>query len=424
MRFGWLVSIKLRFVMRKKALISFFIIVLINIFTFAQGKISGDVSLNLKDETLLANLKYNFFALKENQSDFKFLLSGDFEIISISCNKCASIDYNTKERSLRVIQFRVKKPLQKGELVNFEIEYGGKLGEMYNKEQQFLEMGLDFFWIPYESQIGEFNYSYRLKIKTDSPDFMMFGNGKTTRKGKDWLIESKTEDFDINVIFGKDLKLKTYNENGYNLEVVSRNMPEEISDGLLKGMIETLGFYNSTFGKKRPQKNVTAVFRPFELELGYFRKGFFILESPKKADELFSSISHELAHFWWSRANQQNDWLDESFAEYSAMLAVRKFRGIERFNANLERKQKQNINLPPIYGFDRTQNRQQTPLVLYVKGPLKLYELEQMLGEEKFLQFMQKLEDEKINETDQLIAALRKFSSNEIADKFLAKLKD
>lgn len=394
-----------------------------NVFTFAQGKITGDVSLNIKEETISAKLKYQYFALKENQNEAKFLLSGDFTIGKVKCKSCASFNHDTKERSLKVLQFKFKKPLKKNEQADFEIEYSGKLGEMYNKEQQFLEMGLDFFWIPYESQISEFTYKYRLNIKTDSPDFVMFGNGKASRKGKDWLIESKTEDIDINVIFGKDLNLKTFKENGYNLQLVSKNMSDEISKDLLKGMIETLDFYNSTFGKNRQQKEITAVFRPFPLELGYFRKGFFILESPKKADDLFSSISHELAHFWWSKANQQNDWLDESFAEYSAMLAIRKFRGAEKFKANLERKQKQNVNLPPLYGFDRTKNRQQTPMVLYVKGPLKLYELEQILGEEKFLQFLQKVEDAKINETDKLIEELRKFSSAEIADKFLANLK-
>lgn len=393
------------------------------IFAKNEGMVTGNVSLNLQKETISAKLRYDYIAKTENESSVKFLINKDFSIIKLKCKVCSSFDSDGKERSLKVLQFQFKRPLKLNEKVQIEFEYSGKLGEIYNQKEQFLEMGLDFFWIPYDSQIGEFNYKYRLNIKSDAPDFVMTGNGKTTRNGKDWLIESKTSDFDINIIFAKDLAIKNFQENGYNLQVVSKNMTEEVSSGLLKGMVETLDFYNSTFGKNNPQREVTAVFRPFPLELGYFRKGFFILPSPKTADSLFFPISHELAHYWWLKADQQNAWLNESFAEYSAMMGVRKLRGIEKFNEILERKRKQNVNLPPIYGFDRTKNRQQTPMVLYVKGSLKLYDLEQDLGEEKFLQFLQKVENEQIIETDKLIEALRKFASDEIADKFLANLK-
>lgn len=409
--------------MIKKILLSYLFIALLNIFAIAKGTVTGDVSLNIKEETLSAKLKYDYYSPDENQTEVKFLLNEDFVISKVKCEICSSFDHNQKDRGLTVIQLKFKKPLHKNERAKFVIEYNGKLGEMFNKDNQFLELGLDFFWIPYESQISEFTFKYRLNIKTDSPDYKMVGNGKTTKNGNNWLIESKASDFDINVIFAKDLAIKRYQEQGYDIQVVSKNMPDEVSRGILNGMAETLDFYNTTFGKNRPQKEVTAVFRPFDLELGYFRNGYFILPSPKKAEDVFKSISHELAHFWWSKANLQNDWLDESFAEYSAMLAVRKLRGIEKFNAILETKQKQSVNLPPIFGFDRTKNRQQTPLVLYVKGALRLYELEQVLGEDKFLQFMQKVEDEGINETDKLVEGLRKFASVHVSENFLANLK-
>lgn len=408
-----------------KSLYLQFLIFIFSMAVFAQneGKITGDVSLNIKDETISAKLIYDYAATGDNESNLKFYLNRDFQVTRAKCKICTAFEFD-KTAKPPTLTLKLSKPLKQNERVQIQFEYSGKLGEMYNKEQQFLEMGLDFFWVPYDARIGEFVFNYRFNIKTDAPDFMMVGNGKTTQKGKNWLIESNAPDFDINVIFGKELKSKTYKEKGYNLQVVSKNMPDEVSDGLLKGMTETLDFFNSTFGKNNPQRNVTAVFRPFALELGYFRKGYFILPSPKKSEDLFFSISHELAHFWWSKANRQNDWLDESFAEYSAMLALRKLRGIEKFNEMLERKKKLNVNLPPVYGFDRTKNRQQTPMVLYVKGALKLYDLEQILGEEKFLQFLQKVEDERIDETDKLIEALRKFASDEIADKFLANLKE
>jgi hypothetical protein len=393
------------------------------VFAQNEGKVTGNVSLNIKEQTISAKLKYDYVNTRENESELKFYLNGDFVVSRVKCKICTAYEFDSKAK-IPTLTVQLNKPIAKNERVRIEFDYSGKLGEMYHKEQEFLEMGLDFFWIPFDIRIGEFVFNYRLDIKTDTSDFVMVSNGKTTQKGKNWRIESKTADFDINVILGRNLNLKKYQEKGYDLRVVSKNLPDEVSDGLLNGMVESLDFFNTTFGKNRPQREVTAVFRPFELELGYFRKGYFILPSPKTADSLFFPISHELAHFWWSKANQQNDWLDESFAEYSAMLALRKLRGIEKFDAILERKKKLNVDLPPIYGFNRTINRRQTPMVLYVKGAMKLYDLEKQLGEEKFLKFLQKVEDERIITTDKLIEALREFASDDIADKFLANIKD
>ena len=192
-------------------------------------------------------------------------------------------------------------------------------------------------------------------------------------------------------------------------------------------MKRTLDFYNATLGTNNPQREVTAVFRPFpEIpgQGGYFRKGYFILPKPPDAQSLYLHIAHELAHYWWLSANLQNAWLNESFAEYSALMAARRLKGMEVFNASLENKRKLDKDLPPIYGFDRTKTPAQSPMVLYVKGPLKLHGLENDLGEERFLEFLQKTADAKVDDTDELIELLARFSSRETADRFLAKLKE
>lgn len=403
----------------------------VSIAAFGQktGMITGDVSLNLKEDKIAAMLKYDYIAQSDKESEVKFFLLGDFTIGSVKCAKCASVDHSTKERSLTAIKLAFKKPLKKNERVQIEFAYNGALGELYDKKEHFIELGLDFMWIPYESTF-QFNFDYLLNIKTDASGYSLVTNGKTLLAteshtgNRDWTIRSINPDFDVNIVLAKDLRISNYREKSYDLKIASRDMPDEVSTQLMAGMVESLDFYNATFGKNRRQTSVTAVFRPFPRELGYFRKGYFILPAPKKADDLFFTISHELAHFWWSKADQQNDWMDESFAEYSAMLAVRKLRGIEKFNGLLERKKKLNVDLPAIYGFDRTKNRQQTPMVLYVKGALKLYDLESELGEEKFLQFLQKVEDDKIVTTDTLVDGLRKFASAGTADKFLANLKN
>lgn len=80
--------------------------------------------------------------------------------------------------------------------------------------------------------------------------------------------------------------------------------------------------------------------------------------------------------------------------------------------------------LPAIYGFDRNRNPQQSPRGLYVKGLVKLNEWEKMLGEIKFMEFLQTVAVSKIKETDKLIEILAQVSSRDIAEAFLDKLKE
>jgi hypothetical protein len=391
------------------------------------GKITGEVDINLKREKISAQLKYDYVAVGEPEPEIKFYLNENFNVGKVKCKNCTGFKFERKTERFPTLTISLEKPLQTGERMTIEIEYNGDLKEMYHREHQFLELGLDWFWYPIHRKLGGYDFLYRLTIKTDAPDFQITGNGRVVKKGGKWLIESKTPDYDIDLVLSSDLSFKRYEKNGYNLQVVSKNLAEEVPATLLENIRETLDFYNSTFGINNPQREVTAVIRPFpEIsgQGGYFRKGYFILPRIDDAKDFFFPVAHELAHHWWIGADQQNAWLNESFAEYSAMLAVRKLKGAAAFGEILEKKKKLNENLPPVYGFDRTKNPRQTPLVLYVKGALKLNELENDLGEEKFLEFLEKVSEAKIAETDKLIELLTQVSSRETADRFLSKLKE
>jgi hypothetical protein len=398
-------------------------------FGFAEkkvGKITGDVDFNLKQQKIAAKLKFDYVAAGEPESEIKLYLNEKFNVRRVECKNCRAFNFDAAAKPLATLTIALTKTLQSGERLSLHIEYDGDFSEMFHKEHDFLELGLDWFWYPVHRNIGQFDFLYRLNIKSDAPDFQLAGNGRTARKGGDWLVESRVADNDIALVLGKNLNFRRYAQDGYDLQVVSKNVSDETGKILLANIRETLDFYNAAFGAGDRQRAVTAVIRPFpEIagQGGYFRKGYFILPKIDDAAALFFPVAHELAHYWWLNADQQNAWLNESFAEYSAMLAVRKIKGAAAFEEILAKKQKNSANLPPVYGFDRTQNRRQTPLVLYVKGALKLYDLEKDLGEERFLAFLRKVAEAKIGETDKLVDALAQFSTPELADKFLANLK-
>ncbi|HOK23993.1 MAG TPA: M1 family aminopeptidase, partial [Coprothermobacter proteolyticus] len=142
---------------------------------------------------------------------------------------------------------------------------------------------------------------------------------------------------------------------------------------------------------------------------GYARTGFVVLpridtESYKRQEvSYFSNLAHECAHLWWANApvNSWEDWLNESFAEYSALMAVRELFGTVRFESILAKKLKRSEGMPPIKGIKRNDERAFT--VLYDKGCLVLYELEQMAGRKEFIGLLRKTFQQKVSSTEEFL---------------------
>jgi hypothetical protein len=389
-----------------------------------QGGISGEVKIDFAAQKLSAKLKYDYLASKTKESAIHFYLNEAFYVQNVTCRLCLSFNFDRQAKPNPSLIISLKRPLARGERIPLQIEYDGSLKGIYRSDYKFLELGLDYFWYPIHSAIPDFNFTYDLMVHTDEPDFQLISNGHASRNGRDWRVKSRVPDLDIDIVLGADLKLSRYQQGKYDLQIVSRNMPADACATLLGHMREALDFYNSTFGASDPQREVTGVFRPFlEPQFGYFRKGYFILPATQDMDSILFPVSHELSHYWWLKAGQQNAWLNESFAEYSAMLFLRRTQGFEAFQKMIEDKRKRSVDLPAVYGFDRTKNRQAAVGVLYRKGVIKLRELEAALGEDRFLSFLREVAQEKVSDTDTLIELLAKFSSRDVANDFLENLK-
>lgn len=391
-----------------------------------NGKITGTVDLSIANQTLAAKLKYEYAAIEPDTSHIQFYLNRSFSVKKASCNICRQFTYST-EGSLPTVRIELARSLRRNEKLLIDFEYSGDISKIYNAEHRFLELGLDWFWFPIYEKIGEFHFTYDLRINTDVPGFDLVNNGRAKRSGRTWNIRSTVPDFDIDLVLADKLIASTDKRAGYDIRVVSKGMPAEISAAILSDIRRVLDLYNSTFGSDDKQRKITAVFRPFpevDGQGGYFRKGYFILPKPASAESIFRGVAHELAHYWWLNAGQSHAWLNESFAEYSAMIAIRQIKGEDAFETELERKRRQSVDLPPLYGFDRTKDPRRSALMLYAKGTLKLYELETMIGKAAFMQFLRKTAVAKVTDTDQLLKLLSTHTSPEMSDRFLASLKE
>ncbi|MEA2239580.1 MAG: hypothetical protein QOC81_4304 [Thermoanaerobaculia bacterium] len=111
-------------------------------------------------------------------------------------------------------------------------------------------------------------------------------------------------------------------------------------------------------------------------------------------------FAHEIAHQYWGSAvkmpSAEEQWLTETFAEYSAALALKKFKGEGTYNrmVNTWRAQaRQAAAMAPIpyanrIGGDRYLAYVTRTQLLYNKGPVLLAAIHKKLGDQQFLTFL------------------------------------
>ena len=124
-----------------------------------------------------------------------------------------------------------------------------------------------------------------------------------------------------------------------------------------------------------------------------------------EVDQFFSQginerFAHEIAHQYWAYVvrmpSEEEQWLTESFAEYSAALALRKLKDEASYNrlvATWRGRARDGAGVAPIPYANRIEGDPRTSRIerfalLYNKGPLLLYALHKELGDTQFLTFL------------------------------------
>jgi hypothetical protein len=136
----------------------------------------------------------------------------------------------------------------------------------------------------------------------------------------------------------------------------------------------------------------------------------------KDANQLHDYLGHEIAHQYWghtiSESNDHDQWLSESFAEYSAGLYFIAYLGPNAFKqklANWKKAARQGDPIAPIAlanivsGDNAGKYREQ---LLYEKGPLVVHMIRTQLGDDNFKKAMKQV--------------LTKYSGQDITTEMLA----
>lgn len=370
------------------------------------------------DSLKIINASFKIKYLNTGTNDIQFYINKNSEI--------RSLDYGNKAikyEILEVIEDLKKVSIQNGFPSKFDlyISYSYPLDRIENKvfayNPNWIELSLYTGWFPVN--IEDKNYSYRLEFSVPK-NYEIIGNGDIKEESQNTIIVNNNNHFDIPLVLSNRFqRFKSYNTK---IKFFSVQLSSEKIREIKESSSAMYNFYQSNYGNSLTESLVITV-NPFEHDMSYARRGFIslsLLDGYGLIDK--KVLAHEIAHLWWQNAKTGvwEDWLNESFAEYSTLKWLEKTFSPEIFAKQLRKYEE---------AYKKTTKISQTKTgdsnwhsVAYYKGPYILYQLEKNIGEEKMLKFMRMVHENKISTTEKLIDVLVGFADERALNQFRSEI--
>lgn len=294
-------------------------------------------------------------------------------------------------------------PLARGESTPIQIEYAGYLTDWPADSANILspewtEIGQSLPWYPMELEEERANLTFRVRISLPE-GYQAASYGKGDVEAEDWYYHWYHPTQDLVVVAAPDLELRTL-EGDANKVFVAALRGSEVAAKLGDEALWSLERFSGWFGRIRPPE-FRLIISPRRLGGSYARRGLAVLANlaerdlQERPEIYFHFLARTLARSWWweAPADSWESWLNESFVEYSAMMAVRERFGSEVAARMLEYKRKRIAKLPPLWEFsahhavdgNTLEAQSAVERALYDQGPLLLHDLAERVGYRHFL---------------------------------------
>lgn len=368
-----------------------------------------EIDTNKKFITSIAKLIYN--CKTKELKELNLYIHKDIEVEYINCDK--EISYQISKNvsdwcpfilESKSIKIAFKKNLNLDEKINIEFKYKGYL-DIINPygvnrlTKEWIELGIYTPWFPLIDTLEVLKFNVKIDIDSGYEVINSKYEYDSIR------LEQQIPFNDCTIIASKDFKnIKIHVENicisVYYTSEKHKDLADKISNISKIVMKQYIPFGNVGIG------NYSIVIAPREDGGGYCRPNLIVVtpdDDYENEVEYFKFIAHELAHIWWNKANTNSweDWLNESFAEYSAMIAIRQVYGESYFNELISKYRRESKNLPPIRNMNRSDSNAYS--ILYRKGTIILNSLENIIGKYKFQELLHKTHINEINTTDKFL---------------------
>jgi len=402
-----------------------------------------DLKLDPAEQFLDVQCSLMMISPADSLMSLEFCLHRQFNVHDVTGNNLSSYVFDTSEvyplpyvPEGRVLTLNLSEPLYKGQQTAFEFRYSGYITAWPQwlanvVTEDWVELGLYLPWFPYNHEYGDFTFAVEVDCDTA---YRIRSFGSPVRSGNKRGFQWPYPVNDIVLVASRDLKTESIQQEGRVVKVHYVTVGDSTAHRLANDLSRILNTYESWFGSSQLPE-VTLIQSAREKGGGYARPGLIVLgglEDQAYADKhegWFRYISHEAGHLWWHGAPVDNweDWLNESFAEYSALLAVREVFGEQSFQRRLDTMRKKISGTRPIWGINRegssVDESREIEIALYSKGPVLLNELSEKIGNTHFLALCREMVCRDVASTRQMLALLEEHEGKEISVWFEEMLK-
>lgn len=366
--------------------------------TIVVGQPSDQMNIELKFDDSIAHIRAEYVRMLDVKSDsLLFLLNPEFDIDMIKSDKLVSYELIAiNGRPFPFWRLLYSEPFNVGDEIKITFEYKINLVDQNHYAFDWIELTVDKLWFP---NYGDLNnkFSYTLAVKNFPPSWTFIGqtDADITHADRDILVRLDYPWYEVLVLAGKDLKKWSFDKD---ITILAR---ENSSDSTLRLMSKiarnSIDLLNRTIGESDPIDKFTLVVRnTTREELGYQTNRKDLIITGIEFDD-YANLSHEIAHYWWNKANFiEEPWMNESFANYSM------YKVLEEYDApTFERLYQKNRTLVEnaIPVSSATLFAENAYTSYYHKGAIHLLDLESRIGREKMDELLSTCITKEINST-------------------------
>jgi len=211
-----------------------------------------------------------------------------------------------------------------------------------------------------------------------------------SKSDSDIVVLASPDFRELQVPAGKDFGTVSLFHTGLPQDFIHREALE---------MVSTLRRFKKWLGLPgRTASTLRHAYSPRELGQGaYSRPGLIVTSEGRIRSALKEKPglsfqfgnSHELAHFWWNFGRGQGDWINETFAEYFAILSMELAGDPLDTAVRLRKFRSQVMNLPddaPPMSRVPMDNTGHNWIIRYRQGALMLHRFRERMGDAAFLE--------------------------------------
>jgi hypothetical protein len=310
---------------------------------------------------------------------------------------------------------------------HIRIAYDGPLdgGVGFDKISQdgFLEFRIDAFWLPTRSDIG-LRYTADTHVMGLPSGMEVAAQGQVRQQGGQAWMHREAADIDLAfVVIGG---LKAVSAPGVDFHAADLDSP--LVKTFRRHAEAAAAFHQAMLGPM-PGGPMQVVVVPRTSGSDYQRAGYILLshrrypgELTPRQDEIRRAhhIAHELAHAWWSVGSPvtEDDWLNESFADYSGLRYVEQAFDVAARQSVLDEARADAEKAGPVIGAGRPSQQ-----ALYAKGPILLFDLDARIGREKMDRLMGRIGRDRPRHTAEFLKALADIACPDVAADFERRLR-